>query len=112
VTDLTGILYSPDARSLWLYTKFRAVGLRDARTAEPLLPLPTGTLPLALSLDGRHLAASADARRVQVWDLVGGAIDWTPSVWTRTMSGRTLGQPHDEGWPPGVGSIPTPASSS
>jgi hypothetical protein len=31
--------------------------------------LPTGTLPLALSADGRRLAVSVDARRLQVWDL-------------------------------------------
>jgi len=69
LTNFTGILHSPDARTVWLYTKFRAAGLHDARTAEPLLPLPTGTVPLALSPDGRHLAVSVDARRVQVWDL-------------------------------------------
>jgi WD40 repeat protein len=69
LTNVNGILYSPDARTVWLYTRFRDAGLHDARTAEPLLPLPTGTLPLALSPDGRHLAVSVDARRVQVWDL-------------------------------------------
>jgi len=69
LTNFTGILYSPDPRTVWLYTGFRAAGLYDARTAEPLLPLPPGTLPLALSPDGRHLAVSVDARRVQVWDL-------------------------------------------
>ena len=69
LTNFTGILYSPDARTAWLYTKIRAAGLHGARTAEPLLPLPTGTVPLALSPDGRHLAVSVDARRVQVWDL-------------------------------------------
>lgn len=69
LTNFTGILYSPDARTLWHYTRFRASGLHDARTAEPLLPLPAGTVPLAISRDGRHLAVSVDARRMQVWDL-------------------------------------------
>jgi eukaryotic-like serine/threonine-protein kinase len=69
LTNFSGILYSPDARTVWLYAKFRAAGLHDARTAESLLPLPSGALPLALSLDGRHLAVSVDARRVQVWNL-------------------------------------------
>jgi hypothetical protein len=47
----------------------RSAGLYDARTLEPLLLLPTGTLPLALSQNGRYLAASLDARYLQVWDL-------------------------------------------
>jgi WD40 repeat protein len=34
-----------------------------------LLPLPSGTLPLAVSPNGRYLAASVDLRRLQVWDL-------------------------------------------
>ena len=68
--NFTGMLYSSDARTLWLYSLFRDAGLYDARSIEPLLPLPTGTLPLALSPDGRHLAVSVDARRMQVWDLV------------------------------------------
>jgi WD40 repeat protein len=69
LTNFTGVLYSPDTRTLWLYTKFRAAGLHDARTAEPLLPLPAGTLPLALTSDGRYLAVSVDQRHMQVWDL-------------------------------------------
>jgi WD40 repeat protein len=69
LTNFTGVLYSPDARTVWLYTNFRTGSLHEARTAEPLLPLPANTLPLALSPDGRHLAVSVDARRVQVLDL-------------------------------------------
>ena len=69
LTNFTGILYSPDARTFWLSTAYRAAGLHDARTGEPLLPLPPNTLPLALSPDGRHLAVSVNARYVQVWDL-------------------------------------------
>ena len=41
----------------------------DARTLAPLLMLPTGMLPLALSPDGLKLAVSVDMRRLQVWDL-------------------------------------------
>jgi hypothetical protein len=69
LTNGTDILYSPDARTFWLWTGFRTAGLYDARTAELLLPLPSGTHPLALSPDGRHLAVSVDARRVQMWDV-------------------------------------------
>jgi WD40 repeat protein len=69
LTNFTSVLYSPDARTFWLSTDYRTAGLYDARTAEPLLPLPVNTLPLALSPDGRHLAVSVDMRRVQVWDL-------------------------------------------
>jgi WD40 repeat protein len=69
LTNFTSILYSPDARTFWLSTEFRSAGLYDARTTELQLPLPPGTLPLAISPDGRHLAVSVDARHVQVWDL-------------------------------------------
>lgn len=72
LTNLGGISriqYAPDARGLWLAMDFRNGGLYDARTFEPLLLLPTGMLPLALSSDGRQLAVSVDYRRLQVWDL-------------------------------------------
>lgn len=69
LTNFGRLLYTPDARSLWLTKDARTAGLFDARTLEPLLLLPTGTLPLALSPDGRHLAVSVDAQRLQVWDL-------------------------------------------
>jgi WD40 repeat protein len=69
LTNFTSLLYSPDARTLWLSSNWRTAGLHDAPTAEPLLPLPANTLPLAVSPNGRHLAVSVDLRRVQVWDL-------------------------------------------
>src|SRR5438128_7511320 len=77
--NFTAILYSPDARTFWLSTAYRSAGLYDARTAELLLSLPPGTIPLAVSSDGRRLAVSVDARRVQVWDLaeVRGAVAGT-----------------------------------
>jgi WD40 repeat protein len=69
LTNFTGpFLYAPDGRSLWL-TRDRASGLYDARTLEPLLLLPTGMLPLAVSSDGRHLAVSVGGQRLQAWDL-------------------------------------------
>src|SRR6185503_21018826 len=64
-----GTLYQPDERALRLASNQRAAGLYDARTFQELLPLPDGTLPMALSADGRHLAVSVDARRLQIWDL-------------------------------------------
>jgi serine/threonine protein kinase/WD40 repeat protein len=69
LTNFTGILYTPDARSLWLRQDWRTAGLYDARTLEPWLLLPAGMLPLALSPDGRHIAVSVNAQRLQVWDL-------------------------------------------
>ena len=69
LTNFGRLLYTPDARALWLTKDQRTSGLHDARTLEPLLLLPTGMLPLALSPDGRHLAVSLDAQRLQVWDL-------------------------------------------
>jgi WD40 repeat protein len=70
VTNVSRLFYSPDARSLWVAKGFRTGGLHDRQTLELLLPLPTGTLPLAVSPDGRRLAVSVDLRRLQVWDLV------------------------------------------
>ncbi len=64
-----GVVLAPDGRSLWLTSDYRTSGLYDALTLELLLPLPTGTLPLAVSPDGNRIAVSVDARRVQVWEL-------------------------------------------
>lgn len=63
------IIFMPDGKAFWLRRDARTAALHDSRTFETLLPLPAGTLPLAVSPDGRHLAVSVDARRVQVWDL-------------------------------------------
>jgi WD40 repeat protein len=63
------LLYTPDAGGLWLTKDARTAGLYDARTLEPLLLLPTGMLPLALSADSRHLAVSVGAQRLQIWDM-------------------------------------------
>ena len=63
------IIFMPDGKAFWLLYDARTAALHDSRTFETLLPLPAGTLPLAVSPDGRHLAVSVDARRVQVWDL-------------------------------------------
>src|SRR5262249_27472632 len=70
LTNFTGLLYAADARSFWLMKDSRTAARYDARTLEPLLLLPSGMLPLALSPDGRHLAMSVNAQRLQVWDLV------------------------------------------
>ena len=69
LTNFSRVLYTPDARALWLTKDQRNAGLYDARTLEPLLLLPTGMLPLALSVDGQRLAVSVNAQRLQLWDL-------------------------------------------
>jgi WD40 repeat protein len=69
LTNFMRILYTPDAKAFWLTRDMRTAGLYDARTVEPLLLLPTGMLPLALSPDGQRLAVSVEARRLQVWNL-------------------------------------------
>jgi hypothetical protein len=69
MTNVARLLYAPDARTFWPSKDLRTGGLHDAQTLELLLPLPTGTLPLALSPDGRYLAVSVDMRRLQLWDL-------------------------------------------
>jgi eukaryotic-like serine/threonine-protein kinase len=69
LTDYSSILYSPDAEAFWLSTDWRTAGLYDARTVEPILPLPRNSFPLAVSRDGLQLAVSVDLRRMQVWNL-------------------------------------------
>jgi len=63
------VLFCPQEPLAWLTRDYSEAGLYDLRTMALLAPLPTGWLPLALSQDGRHLAVSIDAQRVQVWDL-------------------------------------------
>jgi eukaryotic-like serine/threonine-protein kinase len=69
LTNFIRVLYTPTGRSLWLTKDPRTAGLYNARTLEPLVLLPTGMLPLALSPDNRLLAVSLDMQRLQVWDL-------------------------------------------
>jgi WD40 repeat protein len=69
LTNFNGILYSPDAQTLWLSTDYSSAGLYNARTVESLLPLPPNTRPLALSPDCRYLATSVNSRRIELWDL-------------------------------------------
>ncbi|MCC7373210.1 MAG: hypothetical protein IT581_01040 [Verrucomicrobiales bacterium] len=64
-----GILAQPDRRGWWLAKEQRFACLHHADTMEPLLPLPSGVSPLAVSNDGRRLAVSVEARRLEVWDL-------------------------------------------
>ena len=91
ITNFMGVLYMPDARTMWLTKDYRTAGLYQAGTLEPLLPLPVGMLPLAISPDGQHLAVSVDSRRLQVWDLpeVRGrlrelGLDWEEAPVNRT----------------------------
>lgn len=69
IADANTLVYSPDGKTYWLATEFHGGGLHDARTGQLLLPLPANTVPLAVSPDGRRLAASVGPGRVQLWDL-------------------------------------------
>jgi WD40 repeat protein len=69
LTNFNQILYSHDARTLWLSADYSTAGLYDAGTAEPLLTLPPNTRPMALSPDGRSLVTIVNSRRIQLWDL-------------------------------------------
>jgi WD40 repeat protein len=83
LTNFVRLSYTPNDRTLWLTKDYQSAGLYDARTLQLLLPLPVGTLPMAVSPDGRRLAVSVDSRRLQVWDLAevrtilhGLGLDW------------------------------------
>jgi len=65
-----GVLAQPDGRGWWLAKEPRFACLYDADSLKPQLPLPGGMSPLALTADGRFLAVSSEARRLQVWDLM------------------------------------------
>ncbi len=70
VSNMTRVLFAPDARTCWLSRDFREAALFDTRTLTPLLRLPAGSVPLAQSPDGTHLAVNVGGRRLQVWNLV------------------------------------------
>jgi WD40 repeat protein len=95
LTNFMATLFEPHGESCWLTKDYRNAGLYDAHAFELLLPLPQGTLPLALSRDSRMLAASVDARRVQVWDVIELrrqfrtlGIDWTKPDSTELQPNR------------------------
>jgi WD40 repeat protein len=69
LTNVLDIHYSPNGTGWWLTRDYRSGGLYDSHHGQPLLPLPTGRLPVAVSPDGRYLAATVDARHMEVWDL-------------------------------------------
>jgi hypothetical protein len=69
LTNYTHVLYAPDGRSIWLMRDLRTAGLHDVGSFDLHLPLPAGMFPLAQSPDGRHLAVSVDAHRLEVWNL-------------------------------------------
>jgi WD40 repeat protein len=69
LSNFVALLYVPGGDSCWLTKDYRSAGLYDLRTLEPLLPLPPGILPIAVSHDGRYLAASLNAHYLQLWDL-------------------------------------------
>jgi WD40 repeat protein len=69
LTNFTGILFSPKEQTWWLSADFRTAGLYKADTLKPLLALPAGILPIAISPDGRRLAVSVNSRFLQLWDL-------------------------------------------
>ena len=69
LTNFNSLVFSAEGSSCWLSHEYRSSGLYRAASLEPLLPLPTGALPLAVSGDGRQLAVSVDGRFLQLWDL-------------------------------------------
>jgi hypothetical protein len=63
------VLPQPDGRALWLLNNYQTAGLYERETLERILSLPNGMLPLALDRQGRYLAVSVDAQRLEVWDV-------------------------------------------
>jgi WD40 repeat protein len=69
LTNYINLMFSGNPNAYWLHKDYQRAGLYDSRSLDPLLPLPNGTLPLAVSRDGRYLAVSVDAQLVRLWDL-------------------------------------------
>ena len=59
---------SSDGRLLLCVENVRKASVLDARTLEPLLPVPDWTHPLEFTPAGRRLLVSVDSRRLQLWD--------------------------------------------
>ena len=85
LTNFVNVFLGPDRHSAWLMKDLRTAGLYDARTATPLLPLPTDMLPIAVSRDGRHLAVRTEGQRLKLWNVAAVrtqlrelGIDWPP----------------------------------
>jgi serine/threonine protein kinase/WD40 repeat protein len=88
------IIFSPVNDTFWLVRDVRTAALHDSRTFETLLPLPAGTIPLAVSADGRQLAVSVDGDHLQLWDLaalrkqlVELGLDWKPTAASAPLGG-------------------------
>jgi WD40 repeat protein len=84
-TDFRQFFHAPDGRTCWMATDHRSGGLYRTDTLEPLLPLPHGMAPLAISPDGRQFAVSVDEQRLRVWNLAEVrrqlrelGMDWAP----------------------------------
>lgn len=69
IQNFMDYLAGPKSGSMWLVSDFSSAGLYDPKSLDPLLPLPRGTIPLAISPDERWLAVSVDGRRLQVLNL-------------------------------------------
>lgn len=63
------IICQPDGRGLWLSRDLREAGLYEPVSLQPLLPLPTGMIPLAVSPDSQRVVVSVDSQRLQIWDI-------------------------------------------
>jgi WD40 repeat protein len=84
LTNYIDVFYTTDPSTLWLVHNRRTAALYNTRTLSPLLPLPTDTMLLAISPDGKRIATRTDGRRLKIWNLteVRNAlrelgIDWT-----------------------------------
>jgi len=65
-----GVFFQPNGRALWMAKNTRTASLHATKDLRPLLPLPKGLLPIALTEDGGKLAVSLEGRRIQIWDVV------------------------------------------
>lgn len=63
------LIFAPSGKCFWVAQDSMEASLYDTRTLKPLVRLPWGCAPRALSSDNGKLAVVIESERLQVWDL-------------------------------------------
>jgi WD40 repeat protein len=69
LTNFIDVFYTTDSSTQWLVHNQRTAALYNAQTLSLLLPLPTDTMLLAVSPDGKRVATRTEGRRLKIWNL-------------------------------------------